>query len=177
MQRYFILAICILIYIFAGNVQAFDVFMREVQLGPLCSYKMPRLKTDEEMQLPSYQGVIETKGFRHSGGIDYSGVYARYSSSANVSGSVKGIFQSIRSTKANVSGIKCYKSIVPNSIGQRCEANVAMGRKRFGLIVLVVKSKKHPQVLCTLQALYEKPREKYDRSKSLEIINSFKMRE
>lgn len=172
-------SITILTFILASalsfNAYAIDIFKKKVELGPLCTYEVARLKSDEEMKLPTVSGLVEAKGYRHSGGIEYSATYARYNKPGSVSGAIDGSIQSLRVANALVSGIRCYGSVVPRSTGQQCEANVTLGKKKYGLIFLVIRSLRHPQVLCTFQALYDKSREKYDKPKALDFVNSANM--
>ncbi len=160
------------------KVLSFDVFMRKVELGPLCSYEIPRLKTDSGLNLPNNPNVLESKGYSHSGGIDYTAVYARYSRSANIQGSISGMFANIKaSTSANVSKPRCYESSVPNAIGMQCEADIKYGKDERVMVVLVVRSRKHPEVSCSFSAFYDKKRAQHDRDRALDLFRSVKVRE
>jgi hypothetical protein len=152
----------------SAHVQAFDVFMREVQIGPLCSYQIARLANDTELSFPPNSKVLESKGYDHG---DYTALYARYLGPADIRGAVNGMFASIMSnTNAVVSDIRCVNSSVPNAVGMQCEANIALGGIERVLVALVVRSLKHPDAMCQFSAFYDKQREQYDHEKALSFI-------
>lgn len=152
--------------------------MRKINIGPLCSYEVPRLKTDSELNLPDDPTVLESKGYSHTGGIDYTAVYARYVNPANIRGSINGMFANIsNNTSATVSGVRCYESAVPNSSGMQCEADIKLGKDNRVMVVLVVRSREHPEISCSFSAFYDKKRSQYDRERALDLFRSVKVRE
>jgi hypothetical protein len=162
----------------SSNVLSFDVFMRKIDIGPLCSYEVPRLKNDSELNLPDDPAILESKGYSHTGGIDYTVVYARYVNPANIEGSINGMFANIAAnTSAIVSGVRCYESAVPNSTGMQCEGDIKLGKEDRVMVALVVRSRKHPEISCSFSAFYDKKREQYDRERALDLFRSVKVRE